>query len=119
MKEFHRDLLFVGISFFILAYKKAFFHRNKLEKSLKNSTILIFLLLHGVLLFTVLFAPVFLGRHSHDLLKATVEGADGIVAHRIRDLGDEGVAAFEHFAGAADAQGVDIIVEAGMELAVE
>ena len=65
------------------------------------------------------FASVLLGGHFHDVLEASVEGANGVVAYGIGDFGDGGVAALQHLGSTADAQGIDVIVEAGVKLSVK
>ena len=90
-----------------------------LEKSLENSTILFFCVRNARVLLFPFASPVFLGCHFHNFLKATVEGADGVVADGIGNLRNGRVGALQHFGSAADAQGIDVVGEADLQLVVE
>ena len=67
----------------------------------------------------LLFGAVFAGGHTHLLLEGTVKGTHGIKAHEVAYFGYGAITFSEVFAGVRDSYGVDIVVEAHMELTAE
>ena len=69
-----------------------------------------------VLLYRRILQAVLTRGHAHLLVKRAIEGARGIKADKLADLGDRAVALAQVLTSVRNAQGIDVFVKADMEL---